>query len=370
MANSTADFSQGSGSSTRTLTDASGNHSFKNTVEYNNGSDQPETVSESSGLPVSIRAANTQALEKAEDDAHSSGDYGIMALAVRSDSVSAKGADGDYVPLLTDDSGRLHTTSDSSQLDDSAFTPTSSKVSVLGAFADETAPDAVDEGDAGALRMSLNRNLYVQLRDAAGNERGLNIDANGEIGVTNSDLSTLAGAVSGSEMQVDVVAALPAGENHLGSVAGNTSLIEVTPTISTSAYASGDQLGGLQTLTGALRVSGGTGVLENITVLDKDKEASAMTIFFFDDSPTVASSDNAALSISDAEMADKCIGHVSLAAIDYKSISGSSIATVRNVGLALKAASGTSLYAIAMIEGTPTYGGTADLVFRYGILQD
>lgn len=68
-------------------------------------------------------------------------------------------------------------------VDDAAFTPASSSVMVAGFTADEVAPDSVNEGDIGAARMSLNRNIYVQLRDNAGNERGLNIDANGEIGI-------------------------------------------------------------------------------------------------------------------------------------------------------------------------------------------
>lgn len=52
-----------------------------------------------------------------------------------------------------------------SKADDAAFTVATDNVSPIGAMADEVAPDSVDEGDAGILRMSLNRNLYVQLRD-------------------------------------------------------------------------------------------------------------------------------------------------------------------------------------------------------------
>ena len=45
----------------------------------------------------------------AEDAAHSSGDKGIFALAVRKDTATAlAGTDGDYSPLLTDADGRLH----------------------------------------------------------------------------------------------------------------------------------------------------------------------------------------------------------------------------------------------------------------------
>lgn len=45
---------------------------------------------------------------KAEDEAHASGDAGIMALAVRRDTAAASsGTSGDYEPLSTDSLGRL-----------------------------------------------------------------------------------------------------------------------------------------------------------------------------------------------------------------------------------------------------------------------
>lgn len=67
--------------------------------------------------------------------------------------------------------------------DDAAFTVATSPVFPMGALADETTPDSVDEGDIGAPRMSLNRNLYTAIRDAAGNERGVNVDASNNLQV-------------------------------------------------------------------------------------------------------------------------------------------------------------------------------------------
>ena len=50
-------------------------------------------------------------LGKAEDAAHSSGDTGVMSLAVRNDDVAALGgADGDYAPLQVNAAGSLYTT--------------------------------------------------------------------------------------------------------------------------------------------------------------------------------------------------------------------------------------------------------------------
>lgn len=49
-------------------------------------------------------------LGKAEDAGHSSGDVGVMALAVRKDTLAALATtDGDYIPLITDSLGRLRT---------------------------------------------------------------------------------------------------------------------------------------------------------------------------------------------------------------------------------------------------------------------
>ena len=68
--------------------------------------------------------------------------------------------------------------------DDAAFTPAVSKVAMVGFTFDDVTPDSVNEGDAGAARMSANRNIYTTIRDAAGNERGLNVAADGSIAIT------------------------------------------------------------------------------------------------------------------------------------------------------------------------------------------
>lgn len=54
--------------------------------------------------------------------------------------------------------------------DDTPFVPASGKGMVMFAEADETSPDPVDEGDAGALRMTLTRFLKVSLGDLLSGE--------------------------------------------------------------------------------------------------------------------------------------------------------------------------------------------------------
>ena len=74
---------------------------------------------------------------------------------------------------------------------------------IVGQF-DDTSPTAITENQFGNLRMSANRNLYGTIRDAAGNERGLNVDANGELGVS------------------AIRSALPAGTNAIGKLSANS----------------------------------------------------------------------------------------------------------------------------------------------------
>jgi hypothetical protein len=96
----------------------------------------------------------------------------------------------------------LPVTDTATKVDDAAFTPATSRVMVIGAVFDDVAPDSVNEGDAGAPRMSANRNLYTTIRDAAGNERGLNVDANGAIAVTDGS-STLSVDDGAGSLTVD-----------------------------------------------------------------------------------------------------------------------------------------------------------------------
>jgi hypothetical protein len=159
------------------------------------------------------------------------------------------------------------------------------------------------------------------------------------------------------------------------AIEGKSKVVTMTPTIDTSAYASGDQLGSLVELSNALDDSSGTGTIVSVAVLDKAAQSSALTLLLFKDKPTVASSDNAALNISDSEMA-KCLGIIPIAGTDYVALSANSIASVRNVNLVISSTksdlnlNGTSLWAILRSGGSPTYGAASDLVLSIGIKQD
>jgi hypothetical protein len=122
----------------------------------------PLRVSSTGALHVTGAAGTTQ---YAEDTVAASGDSLCVAGAVRRDTPGAGGAaDGDYVALSTDSGGALYVTGSAGtaiQVDDAAFTPASGRVAMVGFTADEGSTDAVDEGDGGAARMTLDRKVIV-----------------------------------------------------------------------------------------------------------------------------------------------------------------------------------------------------------------
>lgn len=145
--------------------------------------------------------------------------------------------------------------------------------------------------------------------------------------------------------------------------------VSVTPTIDTVAYTSGDVLGGLQTITGAARIAGGSGVIQSIVVLDRSQaQRAAIDIIFFDRSVTVAAN-NTAIATSDADMAN-CLGVVSIGPYNtaWPGTPLNSVSTLLNVGLPY-VCNGTDLFAVAVVRATPTYA-VGDLTFIYTLLQD
>lgn len=148
--------------------------------------------------------------------------------------------------------------------------------------------------------------------------------------------------------------ALPAGEAHIGEVGGSTSLIDLTFTLDTSAYASGDVIAEVQALTNAVRVATGTAVLQDITLVDEDDQGVAFTLHFFDGSVTLGA-ENSAPSISDAD-ARKHLGYIDVATTDWKDLGGVRVCSLKNVGMTVKPASGRDIYVgIVNSTGTPTF---------------
>lgn len=128
----------------------------------------------------------------AEDSPHVSGDTATLAGVVQQAADAGLSTDGDRSLLQVDASGFLKVNvkagsgSGVTHTDDAAFTPTTDDgVPAFGVF-DGVAPDSVDEGDAGALRMTANRWLQTVVCDGASNERCANVNASNRLQVNSA----------------------------------------------------------------------------------------------------------------------------------------------------------------------------------------
>lgn len=159
---------------------------------------------------------------------------------------------------------------------------------------------------------------------------------------------------------------LPASEAVVGLVGTPGDVISVDLTLDTNAYADGDVLADFQELTNFVRTVGGRGIIQSITVLDKDDQGLAFDIL---SSPSAVSlgAENAAPSISDTDAAG-VQRVVRVETTDYIDLGGCKIATKTNIGLEIEAAADSrSVYIGAIIRGAGTYSATG-IRLRFGLI--
>lgn len=148
-----------------------------------------------------------------------------------------------------------------------------------------------------------------------------------------------------------------------------TEVIKVAPVISTGIYASGDNIGGLLTISAATKDCR-SGVIEAVTIADRDKEDAPIDIIFFDANPTATTfTDNDAQVLHDTDLF-RIIGVVKLLAASYSDFTLSSVVSSQNINFPFKLSGSSILYACLVVRGTPTYTATTDLQLSVVIRQD
>lgn len=178
-------------------------------------------------------------------------------------------------------------------------------------------------------------------------------------------LKGIANTVSSQLMSVAVLNQVVA----VGNMGGFTTVNKQQPTISTSAYSSGFNVGGILTLGTAFRGNGGTAILESLTISDKSAQAAPFTILLFDAALTGTATDHSAYTVNASDV-PKMVGQVVVANSDYTTTSTAAVAVKSGLGIALQNNESTkNLYAVIVTTGTPTYAALA-LNFAFGFLQD
>lgn len=185
-----------------------------------------------------------------------------------------------------------------------------------------------------------------------------------------ADAANINPASAGSEISFlkGILSTLLTGSVVAGNVGGYTTVIKSAVVVTAAAYSAGNAVGALRTLTNAVRTPG-TGILQSVTLLDRANQKQPMTLFIFDSNPAAATiTDKAAFVFSTDDL--KVIAQVNIGAGDYTTTNSKAIANLGGLAIPLKAASGTTLYAVLVTSGTPTFAATTDVQLEVGILQD
>lgn len=130
-----------------------------------------------------------------------------------------------------------------------------------------------------------------------------------------------------------------------------------------TAYASGDLIGGKLSLTGLVPYKGGRALISSLALSDLAKQNAAIDIVFFNADPTGTTfTNNSALDVADADL-PKIAGYFSITASDYASFNDNSVATVKPA-ISLDTNGTSVVYAAAVSRGAPTYASATDLQLK------
>lgn len=148
---------------------------------------------------------------------------------------------------------------------------------------------------------------------------------------------------------------------------GFTNVIDVTMTLDTSAYASGDVLTDTVELATMFRRHGLTGIIQSVQILDEDNQGQPLDIVFLNSNQSLGTKNNP-INLSDA-IARTIVGMVKVESTDYFSLGNSQFASKNGLGIAVKGDAITSLYMAMISRGTGTYSASG-IRCKISVLQD
>lgn len=136
-------------------------------------------------------------------------------------------------------------------------------------------------------------------------------------------------------------------------------------------YATGDVFGSIITLTDALRVTNGAGVLTSVSIVDTSKQSSSLGLFLFRQPPSYGTYTDGQPIVSNVGDVSYLLGAIHISNTDYIPFGSYSVATKSIGGLHVKGNAGnTNLYLLITILGNPSYFSTSPLTLRFGFIQD
>lgn len=156
---------------------------------------------------------------------------------------------------------------------------------------------------------------------------------------------------------------------------GFAKLSSATPTVDTSAYATGDLVGGKLTWTNALKNITGTGYLVSVNMMDQSAQAVDFDVVIFREDPTATTfTDQAAFDIADADTS-KVIAIVQLGSTTRFAFADNSVHFIGSLAIPVWATNSNggiagTLYGALVARGAATFAAGTDVKVTIGVSRD
>lgn len=148
-----------------------------------------------------------------------------------------------------------------------------------------------------------------------------------------------------------------------------TKFVQVTPTVDTSAYASGDTVGSLMTFTNICEPLTKKGQLLGVKVFDKAATAADIDLVLFNSSPSGLGTftDNAAFDPDDALLLNIA---AYVAITTHKSFNDNGISYAADIVRSVKCNSSATLYGYLVARAARTQASVSDLTVQLEVVSD
>jgi hypothetical protein len=164
----------------------------------------------------------------------------------------------------------------------------------------------------------------------------------------------------------------PAGNNVIGDVGGVTVSVTVTPNVTVAAYSAGQCVGGLLTFTNAARSGGpGSGLVQSAVISDVSGQDSAIDLILFSANPASSTfTDHATCTVNNADL-QKVVATIPVSDCHLLGATAPGMCQGQQQAIPFALGAGnTTIWAVNVSRGTPTYSASTNVADRLSFLQD
>lgn len=162
------------------------------------------------------------------------------------------------------------------------------------------------------------------------------------------------------------------GCSAAGNVGGFHTSVATTPTVQNAAYATGNAIGGLQTIAVWRSTSTSSGKIDNISIASKGGSTQGWTVYLWNTTPSGSTcTDKTAFSLAAADVS-KMVAAAPIVMTPQVVGAGSTVtfASVEPAITASNAAVSTNVFMCVVVNGAVTPASTTDLVITVAASQD